>query len=261
MPEYRLGLIGSGNVAWNLAHAFRNTNYRVEQVIGRRLVSAEALATEFGIPHFGIDPYRLIPDLDLVFVLTNDHSISEIAATYAPFRGPKTIFVHSSGSMPLSELDALGPPTGIFYPMQTFTRNHLADFSDIPIFLEGPKEVLDVIEPLARQISKRVSFLDSRDRLQLHLGAVFASNFVNYMLLLSEEAIRHVEGTDLSVYEPLVREVINKAFRYGPERAQTGPARRGDEITMRKHLEILQNAEHAELYQMLSEMISERFEE
>lgn len=260
MPDYRLGMIGSGNVAWNLAHAFRPTNYRIEQVIGRRMESAQAFASAYDIPHFGIDPAQLNPELDLVFVLTNDHSISEIAATYAPFRGKKTIFVHSSGSMPLSELDVLGQPTGIFYPLQTFTRNHLADFSDIPVFLEGPDAVLDVIEPLARQISKRVSYLNSADRLQLHLGAVFASNFVNYMLLLSEEAIGHVGSADLSVYEPLVREVIKKAFQYGPERAQTGPARRGDEVTMRKHLEILQNAEHAELYQMLSEMISERFE-
>jgi predicted short-subunit dehydrogenase-like oxidoreductase (DUF2520 family) len=260
MPDYRVGMIGSGNVAWNLANAFRDTNYHVEQVIGRRMSSTEAFAKEFQIAHFGIDPSQLNPDLDLVFILTNDHSISEIASTYAPFRGTKTIFVHSSGSMPLSELDALGQPTGIFYPMQTFTRNHLADFGDIPIFLEGSDEVLKVIEPLARQISKRVTYMNSRDRLQLHLGAVFASNFVNYMLLVSEEAIGHVEGADLSVYEPLVREVINKAFRYGPERAQTGPARRGDEITMRKHLEILPNPEHAELYQMLSEMIAERFE-
>lgn len=261
MTNYRLGMIGSGNVAWNLANAFRNTNYQVEQVIGRRMVSAEALAEKFNIPQFGIDPAELNPELDLVFILTNDHSIAEIAAAYAPYRGAKTIFVHSSGSIPLSALDALGQPTGIFYALQTFTRNHLADFSDIPIFLEGPDKVLDVIEPLALQISKRVSYLDSRDRLQLHLGAVFASNFVNYMMLLSEEAIGHVTSADLSVYEPLVREVINKAFKYGPERAQTGPARRGDEVTMRKHLGILPNAEHAELYQMLSEMISERFEE
>jgi predicted short-subunit dehydrogenase-like oxidoreductase (DUF2520 family) len=263
MADLRVGMIGSGNVAWNLAHAIRSTNYRMEQVIGRTLTSAGEMAARFQIPHFSDQPGDLMQDLDLVFILTNDHAIAEVAAQYAPYRGRDTVFVHSSGSIPLAALAPLAEPAGIFYPLQTFTRSHLADFSGIPVFLEGSEKVLQVIEPLARQISSRVSHLNSKDRLQLHLGAVFASNFVNFMLLLSEEAISKVEGADLSVYEPLVREVIDKAFKYGPREAHTGPARRGDQITMKKHLDILagDDPERAELYRILSRMIAERFKE
>lgn len=256
-----IGLIGAGNVAWNLAHAFQGSPYKVRQVISRTRSRAAALAEEFGIESGGNVAEELRQDLDLALIATSDHSIGDVARALAPHRGSGTIFAHTSGSIALSTLAPLGPRVGVFYPLQTFTRGHSAEFSAIPIFLEGVDSVLEVLRPPAEFLSRRVEILDSRQRLQLHLGAVFASNFANLMWMVSEDVVGDLEGIDMQVYAPLIRECVDKALRYGPEQAHTGPAKRGDWVTMRKHLEILgaQDAQRAELYKLLSEMIGKRF--
>lgn len=254
-------MVGAGNVAWNLAQALRNTPHDLVQVISPTRSSAEALAAAYPGATATDMPRKVRPDLDLVFIVTNDHTIREVASAYAPYRGKDTVFVHTSGSISMDALAPLGPPYGVFYPLQTFTRAHSADFTHIPIFIEGSDVSLKIIRPVAKLLSERVRYLNTKDRLQLHLGAVFASNFVNFMLMLTEEAIEKVEGLDMSVYEPLVRESMEKAFKYGPENAQTGPALRGDAVTMDKHLSVLaqEDPERAELYKTLSMMIGSRF--
>jgi predicted short-subunit dehydrogenase-like oxidoreductase (DUF2520 family) len=263
MPEVRVGLIGAGNLAWNLAGALRGTPFRIVQVLSRTAAHAAALAQEWGIPHHSNAPQDLLPDLDLVIVSSTDHAIAEIAAAHAPYRGPHTAFVHTSGAAPMALLAPLGVRIGVLYPLQTFTRGHLADFGPVPIFLEGSADVQALTEPLARQLSHKVQQLDSAGRLQLHLGAVFASNFANLMWILAEETLADLPGLDSSIYAALVRENAIKAFQIGPKAAQTGPAKRGDEATMLKHLALLadQDPEKEQLYLTLSKMIRARFQD
>lgn len=261
MSKQRLALIGAGNLAWNLAAALRDSPFELVQVFSRHLDSAFKISKDF--PHIkaGFAPSQLHTDLDLVIVASSDHGIAEIAAAYAPYRGKHTVFAHTSGSIALDVLAPFGRNIGVFYPLQTFTKGHPADFSGIPIFLEGAAPVLEVLRPLADFLSRRVSLLDSSQRLELHLGAVFASNFANFMWLVAEDTLRGIEQPGLDVYAPLIRECMEKALRYGPLDAQTGPARRGDEITMDKHLQLLEARDPrlAALYRELSEMIADRF--
>ncbi len=253
----RIGLIGTGNVGWNLAAGIVNSPYAMVQVLSRNRASAAALAKEFKIPHSGKSPLDLLPDLDLVILAVSDHSVSEVALAVGPHFS-QTIFVHTSGSVSLEALVPVGSKIGVFYPMQTFTKGRKADWKEVPIFLEGDVAVLDKIRPLAEYLSDRVSDFDSIDRLKLHLGAVLASNFVNYLFLLASDTVRDLPEANLSTYAPLIREAVDKAFDIGPSKAQTGPARRGDEVTMQKHLQLLSGKEK-ELYRLISKMIFDRF--
>lgn len=260
-PRCTIGLIGAGNLAWNLAANLAGSPFEIVQVHSRHLDSAFRLAKDF--PHIqpAFAPSQLRPDLDLALVASSDHGIAEIAATYAPFRGPQTVFAHTSGSIDLSALAPLGERVGVFYPLQTFTRGHKADFADIPLFLEGDAAVLDVLRPVAEHLSRRVGYMDSAQRLRLHLGAVFASNFANYMWLMAEQTVEGTGAAGLEVYAPLIRECMEKALRYGPHAAQTGPARRGDAVTMQKHMDLLRGNDPklGQLYQILSELIAQEF--
>ena len=253
----RIGLIGAGNVGWNLVAGFAGSSFEVIQVLSRNGASAQSLAAEFSIPHHGVAPDDLLSDLDLVILATSDHSVAQ-AAQAIGLRSPNTTFVHTSGSIPLNALSPTGNRIGVFYPMQTFTRGRKADWRSIPLFLEGNQEVIDLIRPAAEHLSDRVSLLDSAGRLKLHMGAVLVSNFVNYLFLLAQEFVQDLPDADLSTYEPLIREVVDKAFAIGPLQAHTGPARRGDQVTMQKHLDLLQGKEK-DLYQLLSDMIYDRF--
>lgn len=242
--------------------ALRGSPWHPVQVISRSIESAGSLAEACGIEAFSNIPADLRQDLDLVIICSTDHVIGEIANTYSPFKGAKTVFVHTAGSVAIDALAPLGPNVGAFYPLQTFTRGHLANFSVIPIFLEGSDDVQKLTRPLARHLSGEVHQLDSAGRLRLHLGAVFASNFANFMWILAEDSLYGLDDLDLKVYGPLVQECASKAFRYGPSASQTGPAKRGDTVTMDKHLQILRQEEpdREKLYRLVSAMIQQRFD-
>ena len=260
----RIGLIGAGNLAWNLCGAFNGLEgFEIVQVISRSEASLQKLATHFYIPNSGTDFSLLDKNLDLVFIATNDHAISEVAGSLATHAGDQTVFVHSSGSVGLEALKPLFPRAGVFYPLQTFTREHLADFSSIPLFLEGDGKVLAMLNEIAALLSEKVYVLDSDERRKLHLGAVFACNFPNLMWMITEELLSGMKGVNIDVYEPLVHETVEKVFKYGALSAQTGPAKRGDSSTMNMHANALEreSPELKKLYKMLSDLISDRFDQ
>lgn len=262
MPKMKLALIGAGNLAWNLAAVLQDSPFEIVQVFSRHIDSAFKISRDFPAIEAAFAPSQLRQDLDLVIVASSDHGIGEIAAAYGPYKAEHTVVAHTAGSIPLDVLAPFGPNTGVFYPLQTFTKGHKADFQEIPVFLEGDATALSCLLPLANHLTRHVSIVDSAQRLQVHLGAVFASNFANFMWLVAEDTLKGIGQAGLSVYEPLIRECMEKALRYGPASAQTGPARRGDEVTMDKHLDLLRQRDPRleELYREMSAMIAERFQ-
>ncbi|MGB1041262.1 MAG: DUF2520 domain-containing protein, partial [Flavobacteriales bacterium] len=138
----------------------------------------------------------------------------------------------------------------------TFTKSHQADFSEIPICIEGNnKESLTVLKSLAKELSIKVVELSSVQRQKLHLAAVFVSNFANYMQVIGEE-ICEEQQVDFELLKPLMKEVFEKNQQSKAIDNQTGPALRGDKFTMNKHLELLkEDAELSELYRLISKRI------
>jgi len=97
--------------------------------------------------------------------------------------------------------------------------------------------------------------LDSEKRKVLHIAAVFACNFTNYLYTLSEQILLK-EGLDFNLMRPMILETAEKAQQFSPADAQTGPGVRNDAETMKKHLDYLKNdPELHELYLKLSQGI------
>ena len=145
---------------------------------------------------------------------------------------------------------------GVFYPMQTFSRQRIVDFSDIPIFIEASTEAdTTFLLDFARTINNKVYRLSSADRIYLHLAAVYCSNFVNHCYALSEEILRQ-HGLPFSVMLPLVDEVAAKVHQVSPHEAQTGPAIRHDYNVIRHHLSLLEDQPRLqEIYAIMSKSI------
>jgi predicted short-subunit dehydrogenase-like oxidoreductase (DUF2520 family) len=152
--------------------------------------------------------------------------------------------------------------TGVFYPLQTFSKTKKVDFKDIPIFIESNNiDTEQVLMLLAKAISNKVSKIGSEERKALHVAAVFASNFTNHMLTLSKNIIEQ-NSLNFDVLKPLILETINKSLAVGPENAQTGPAKRGDLEILDKHLEFIKDDPAlAEIYKVLSQHILDRYQE
>jgi len=214
--ELKIVIVGIGNVGTNLMHALQGKS-KVIAIRGR-----------------GDD--TIPDDADFYILTVPDKAISEVCG-----RIPETtagIIMHTSGSTPLSVLSGR-KRYGVLYPLQTFTKDVTVDFSGLDIFIEASDDtVLRHIRELALLLSPNIRYADSDIRLKLHIAAVFACNFTCRMLTHADRILRQC-GYDISALRPLIRETIDKAMTIGPEKAQTGPARRHDEVTIMRHLEIL----------------------
>lgn len=255
-----VSFIGSGNLAWHLAPALDNTDYQVREVYSRNPAHAAALVEKLyeadikASLDFSTSGSRIF-----IIAVPDDQIITVAQEIILP---DDAILLHTSGSRPLSTLGyAATSYTGVFYPLQTFTKSKKVDFKEIPIFIESDDaQVESVLTAMGKMISRQVYKISSHERKALHVAAVFASNFTNHMLTIARDLMKD-NNLSFDFLKPLIAETINKSFVIGPEAAQTGPARRGDFEILDKHMEFLQHDETlALLYKTISQHIIDRHE-
>lgn len=248
----RISIIGSGNVATHLSAAFKNAGHRIVQVYSRNPQHAALLAY-----HVGATPVSSLEEIDtetdLFVISVKDDAIAPIAAELA--RNQKLI-VHTSGSTSLESLLAFTPNAGVFYPLQTLSKTREIDFRTVPLCVEGNNEVTtSLLEELAGSVSNRVYRISSEQRRVLHLAAVFACNFPNYLFDAARQLLAQSD-MDFELLRPLILETAQKVQEHLPASVQTGPAVRNDQLTMAAHLNMLADAPELKMiYELLSQEI------
>ncbi len=254
-----VSFIGSGNLAWHLAPALDNTEFQVREVYGRTPENAAQLVDR--LYHASVHPtLDFSSSTSGIFIIAvSDDVIDDVVGEI--ILPDDAILVHTSGSQPLDVLShAATSHTGVFYPLQTFSRNQKVDFREVPVFVESVDgDTETVLMQMARAISRKVQRITSVDRQALHLAAVFASNFTNHMLTIARD-IMESRRLDFEWLKPLIAEQINKSLTLGAEAAQTGPARRGDLEILDRHVSLLEDDDALkEIYRVISQHIVDRY--
>ena len=256
MQDYKeikeVALVGTGNIAWHLGHAFLEAGISVSYVISRSIGRAAELAKELAaipIDHTNLD--NISPDLFLLCV--NDDALQEVQAQYI-YRD--ALVAHTSGSTGLDIFDADGSAHGVFYPLQTFTRGNRMSYERIPFLVEGSDiQTAKALKELASKISGIVHEVDSGKRRKIHVAAVFACNFNNHLATIAESLMEE-NGLEFKLLLPLIEETTRKLEHMQPSMAQTGPAARGDMHTIEKHISALQDRPvEQQLYQIITDHI------
>ena len=232
-------IIGKGRLASNLAPALMEAGHEVMMVNSRTL---EALPRE----------------ADVFIIAVKDDALAEVIARVAKGREDQLI-AHTAGSMSLALFEGSTRHYGVFYPMQSFSKERRVDFHEIPIFLEASdSESLEILHALAETITGSVYELTTSERKYLHLAAVFACNFANHCYALAADVLEQ-HGLPFSVMLPLVDETARKVHQLHPSDAQTGPAVRYDENVLRSQRELLaDNTDVQQLYDLLSKSIHKK---
>lgn len=248
----RIALLGSGNVATHLGRALYAAGEEIVQVWSRNPAHAEVLARELHAPAVS-DPGAVTTEADLYIVSVNDDAIVSVASRLPVH---DRLVVHTSGSTGMDVLRDASDRIGVLYPLQTFSKARPVDFSGVPLAIEGnSEEDRRILNDLARKISGHVLEMDSRQRQALHVAAVFACNFTNHLYALAAGILERNQ-LDFGLLRPLIRETSEKVQTFMPPEVQTGPAVRGDEETMNRHLEFLRaHPELEKLYRDLSQSI------
>lgn len=252
----RIVVIGSGGVASSLAPALDALDgVEVVQVYSPTLAHAEALASRLSAAVAVDDCAALSRDADMYLISVKDDAIAHLAEVVAPCRD--AVWAHTSGSVPMSVIGPLGCHTGVFYPLQTFSRERIVDVAQVPFFIEGSDAyTVDFLKNLARCLSPRVFDADGDTRRLMHVAAVFACNFTNHLWAISADLLGE-HNIPFDVLRPLLEETLHKALSAHPAKGQTGPAQRGDMKVMDAHRKMLD--EHlAKLYTTLSQSIMNR---
>ena len=229
-------VIGTGRLSSNLVPALTESGHDVLTVNSRMLD---------GLPY----------EADIFIIAVKDDALAEVISRVAKGREGQLI-AHTAGSMPLSLFEGTTKHYGVFYPMQSFSKERRVDFREIPLFLEATdSESLDKLRVLAESLSAHVYELTTSERKYLHLAAVFACNFANHCYTLAADVLEQ-HGLPFSVMLPLVDETARKVHELHPRDAQTGPAARHDEGVMSMQRQLLaDNRQLQHIYDMLSDSI------
>ncbi len=248
----KIVIIGAGRLASHLGLSFFKQGLEIVQVYNRTPEKAGKLASRIGAACTD-NIAELNLHADIYFLAVSDSVIGEIASR---LRLNKKLVVHASGTMGMDVLAPISSNFGVFYPVQTFLLNRKINFRKVPICIEANSESIELkLEFLAKKLSRNVCFLNSEKRRYLHLGAVFASNFTNFLYTITEDILIS-NNVPLELLEPLIFQTAMNVKHGNLFQNQTGPALRGDKKVLDKHCEMLaKHPDYLEIYNLITSKI------
>lgn len=264
----KIALIGAGRVATNLAKAFVARDMPIVEVWSRTRASAEALVGQLHeLSPQGQCTCKAVwgrvedvcTDADLYIIAVKDDALATVAQALHSGR-ESALIVHTAGSMSMSVItDTDHERSGVFYPMQTFSKEREVDFSCVHFFVEAAAPADEtLLSEMAFSLTQNEDFVHHSTaalRRRLHLAAVFACNFLNHCCTLSAEILKE-DGLDFSVMLPLVDETVAKLHQLPPREAQTGPAiRHDDKVTGLQQAMLAHHPELQKIYTLLTNSI------
>ena len=248
----KIAILGSGNVAYHLAKMFKEKNIPISQIFGRNEKDLQEISEQFEIPFSTTE----LADAELYFIAVNDDAVAAISKN---IKNQNSLVAHTSGSLPKEILEG-NYRKASFYPLQTFSKSKMLQYSEIPFFVEGENEEdSQILENLALKISEKVMKSDYEKRKYIHLTAVFACNFVNHLFARAKE-ISDSQQIPFHYFLPLIKETTSKIEKIEPKLAQTGPAIRNDEKILQLHEALIKEEEHLKIYQVMNESIKKMYE-
>jgi len=242
-------MLGAGNVATHISRHLHSAGHTITCVFSRTLESSSKLAKELGSVGTTI-PEEVPMSADFFIVCVPDKAVPEVVQK---FRNRQGIWLHTAGALSMEVFERFQSHFGVLYPLQTLSKKRPVALDETPFLIEGSAlDVTDNIKKLASTITQNVHEITTHSRLVIHLAAVFANNFSNHMVHLAQQILEE-QDIDVKLLDPLLKETFIKMSEIGAAEAQTGPALRGDEKTMQKHLELLmKHPEWEKLYTFIS---------
>lgn len=256
----KITLIGAGNLAWHLGPALAAAGHEIISTFSRTEAAALALAARCGSqPVTSPDFWH---DAAEVFIVCVADAALETLTPHLRLP-PQAVVMHTSGTFSLEQFRALLPdhevPCGVWYPLQTFSKAIPVRWEGLPILTEaGHPDLLAKARQIAESLQAIAIPLCSDERRQVHLSAVIAGNFANHLWGIASLLLQQI-NQPLRLLEPLLQETLRKAvLAKDPFRVQTGPAIRGDQATLERHLQLLNHQpQYQKIYQLLTESIQQ----
>jgi predicted short-subunit dehydrogenase-like oxidoreductase (DUF2520 family) len=248
-------IIGTGNTAHILGRLIRRAGHRVLTVMGRNADQTRALAGILDARPASLHS-EIAEDATLILLAVADQALEEVARSV---RLKKGMIVHTAGTVSKEILKDSSANYGVLYPLQSL-RKESTELPMIPLLVDGnTAEDQTLLMDFAASLSTQVQLANDEQRRHLHLSAVVVNNFPNYLYAKASDYCR-LHGVDFNLLLPLIQQTSSRLFTQSPADTQTGPAIRGDQKTIEKHLLMLESdPELKNLYLLFTQYIQAYF--
>ena len=241
-----LSIIGSGNVGKHFIALVQNSkDLNLIQWLSRSESCYQKIKTT--------SDFKNIEKADVYVICVSDSSIHEVSKI---LNLRNQLIVHTSG---INHFNILcdNNRRGVFYPLQTFTKGNKTHELEIPMCIESEyNEDIKLLIDLCKYLNLKYYQVDYEKRKILHLAAVFSNNFSNHLYSIAYKITKN-NNIDFDILKPLIQETANKILLLEPAKAQTGPAKRDDMVTINDHLKLLKNDDYKKLYKTFTELIKD----
>jgi predicted short-subunit dehydrogenase-like oxidoreductase (DUF2520 family) len=266
MPRRRrtktaITLIGAGNLARILGPALLAAGYKIDSVAGRETASsrrrAAMLARSLGAR--AVPLAQAGPDSDLIWICHTDDALAETARELARKSGWQgKVVLHSSGALTsdvLAPLRRAGAHVASLHPMMTFVPGASPKMSEVPFAVEGDRQAVAAARKLVKSLRAPIFPIEKRFKTLYHALGSFSSPMLVATLTTAERVARAAglsPSQTRSIIAPILHETIKNYVERGPAAAFSGPIKRGDLNTIRRHLRELKRVPGAsEVYRAL----------
>ena len=212
----RVRIVGPGRAGTALALALTNAGWDVAPMLGRSDDLAGAAR-----------------DVDLLVLATPDDEIRRVAHAVEP--AGSTVVAHLSGAQGLAALAPHARRAAI-HPLVALPTPELGARRLVGGWFALAGDPLG--GEVVRSLGGRSFTVADDDRAAYHAAAVIASNHLVALLGQVERLAAQV-GVPMEAYLDLARDTLANVAELGAAAALTGPAARGDESTIRRHLRAL----------------------
>ncbi len=247
-------ILGAGNVGSYFGKALKDKEHTILQVYSLHLDHAKVLAKKLNCSATD-DISKINKKAEIIIFAVTDHALEDLVKK---INIPEAIAIHTSGSTDMNIFKGHFNHFGVLYPVQTFALTDRVDWARLPICIEGSDaKTFTKIKKLALCISSKVVKMNSTKRMTLHTAAVFANNFTNHLYVLANEILKK-DHISFKLLLPLIEQSSINLQHESPSNLQTGPAKRNNLVTIKKHLKLLSDSpEFAKIYKMMSAAITE----
>ncbi|HEY6306436.1 MAG TPA: Rossmann-like and DUF2520 domain-containing protein [Candidatus Angelobacter sp.] len=257
-------LVGSGSLAHALGAALRSAGYRIKSVVFRNTTAskkrAAALAARVGAKPVALDEVLASqPAADIVWICHTDDALPATARRLAAQPGWQgKIALHSSGALTsdvLAPLRRAGAHAASLHPMMTFVPGTTPGLKGVPFAVEGDRQAVAAAKTIVARLGAEVFAIEKRFKVLYHALGSFSSPLLVATLATAE---RVGQGAGLSrqqtrrIMAPILRQTLKNYLDRSAAAAFSGPIKRGDLNTVRRHLRELKRVPEArEVYRAL----------
>lgn len=240
-----IALIGSGNLAHALGPALREAGFEITVVAFRdnRVSERRAKALAKKLRAKAVCLQDVTPEAYVTWLCHTDDALATTARDLARKPGWKgKIVLHSSGALPSSILLGLkraGAHTASVHPMMTFVPGAVPPIRSVPFAIEGDPKATATARKIVRAMGAEPFAIKEASKTLYHALGSFSSPLV-VATLATAERVGRAAGLTRSqtrkVIAPILQQTFKNYLEHGAAAAFSGPIKRGDLETIRRHL-------------------------